>query len=122
MASVGFATGLDIVALARFERLLARTPEFTERFFTAAERERCEQNLRRARAFATAFAVQEALLKALGVGILGPIALREIEVHDAAGRAHVRLSGPAAHAVGTRRAWVSTACDGVHAWALVVLS
>jgi holo-[acyl-carrier protein] synthase len=116
--TTGFATGLDTVELQRFERLLARTPEFAERYFTQAERERC----RGARDFATTFAVKEALLKALGVGVLDVIALEQIEVECARGSATVKLSGAAANAVGSRRTWVSTACDGKQAWALVVLS
>lgn len=114
----GFAMGLDTVELARFETLLVRTPEFAERYFTTVERERCVG----ARAFATTFAVKEALLKALGTGVLDGIALEQIEVVCERGTATLKLSGAAANAVGSRRAWVSTACDGRQAWALVVLS
>lgn len=114
----GFAMGLDTVELARFERVLGRTPEFAARYFTAGERERC----RGAKDFATTFAVKEALLKAIGVGVLDAIALDQIEVTCVRGAALLKLSGAAASAVGSRRPWVSTACDGKQAWALVVLS
>jgi holo-[acyl-carrier protein] synthase len=117
----GFATGLDLVEVARFDRLLERTPDFAERYFTAAERARCAASPRPAQEFALRFAVKEALLKALGVGVLGPVGLAEIEVEPAPAGASIRLSGPAASAVGPRRAWASTACDGAFAWAVVVL-
>lgn len=116
----GFSTGLDIVEIARFERLLARTPAFAERYFTAVEREQC--GIRRARDLATMFAVKEALLKALGTGVLGSIPLAEIEVHRDERRTTLQLFGAAARAVGSRRAWVSTAFDGRQAWAVVVLA
>lgn len=120
--TTGFAMGLDTVELVRFERLLARTPEFADRYFTAVERERCEAARSSARDYATTFAVKEALLKALGTGVLDVIALEQIEVACDRGTATLKLSGAAANAVGSRRAWVSTACDGRQAWALVVLS
>lgn len=117
----GFTTGLDLVDIARFDRLLERTPEFAERYFTAAERTRCAASARPAEAFAIRFAVKEALLKALGNGVLGPIGLDAIEVEPAKSGASLRLSGPAAAAVGARRAWASTASDGTFVWAVVVL-
>jgi holo-[acyl-carrier protein] synthase len=121
VVSAGFATGLDLVEVARFDRLLARTPGFAERYFTPGERQRCGESRRPGEAFAICFAVKEALLKALGLGVLGPIGLVEIEVEPARGPAILRLTGPAAAAVGPRRAWASTACDGAFAWAVVVL-
>lgn len=117
----GRSTGLDLVEVARFDRLLERTPDFALRYFTAAERAHCAASARPAREFALRFAVKEALLKALGTGVLGPVGLAEIEVEPAAAGASIRLSGPAAAAVGPRRTWASTACDGVFAWAVVVL-
>lgn len=119
---LSIATGLDIAEVARIERVLERSPGFAQRYFTADERERCTSSRQRAREFATLFAVKEALLKALGTGVLGPIGLTQIEVHRAGKQTTVALSGAAAQAVGSRRVWVSTACDGRQAWAVVVVS
>ena len=65
----GLATGLDLVEVARFDRLLERTPDFALRYFTAAERARCAASARPAQEFALRFAVKEALLKAAGLGL-----------------------------------------------------
>jgi holo-[acyl-carrier protein] synthase len=120
--NAGFATGLDVVELARFETLLARTPEFAERYFAAEERERCAACVRPTRELAIAFAVKEALVKALGVGVLGAIALDQIIVERDGPLTHVHLRGAAAQSVGARRVLASTACDRTCAWAFVVIA
>jgi holo-[acyl-carrier protein] synthase len=116
--------GIDLVDVARFERLLARTPEFAERYFTAVERARCEKHHRPARLFAAMFAVKEAFLKSIGTGVLGGVALEDIEV-AADGRAFtLRLTGSAARALvarGAARTWVDVADDGRRVWAAVAL-
>ncbi len=109
-------TGVDLVAIARIERLLDRNAErFLARLCTAAERE-ARGPSPRAESIAACFAAKEAVAKALGVG-LRPFAadgvdLHEIEVlHDARGRPFLRLSGQAA-----RRAEAL----GVHEWSLSI--
>ncbi|GMA40654.1 holo-ACP synthase [Mobilicoccus caccae] len=52
--------GIDVVDVARFERVLERTPALRERLFTPVERDLPVQSL------AGRFAVKEALAKALG--------------------------------------------------------
>ena len=117
--------GLDLVDVARFERLLARSPDFALRYFTAAERARCANHHRPARLFAAMFAVKEAFLKSIGTGVLGGIPLEDIEV-EAEGRAFVlRLAGAATSALvarGAARVWVDVADDGERVWAAVVLA
>ncbi|WP_084038451.1 holo-ACP synthase [Demequina sp. NBRC 110053] len=58
MAVVG--VGIDVVAIARFEETLERTPGFLERVFTPPEREFGTHSL------AARWAAKEALAKALG--------------------------------------------------------
>jgi holo-[acyl-carrier protein] synthase len=115
--------GLDVVEIVRIERLLARSPEFAERYFTASERAACMACRRPAERWSACFAVKEALLKALGVGVLGSIALHEIEVVlGDRGTVHVCATGSARVAIGERRVWASIAIGGGQAWASVVLS
>ncbi|MBC8068810.1 MAG: 4'-phosphopantetheinyl transferase superfamily protein [Deltaproteobacteria bacterium] len=115
--------GLDVVEVARMERLLARSPGFAERYFTAAERTACMAARRPAERWASCFAVKEALLKAVGVGVLGSIELHEIEVVlGDRETVQVRAIGSARAAIGERRVWASVAVGGGQAWASVVLA
>jgi len=52
--------GIDVVAIARFEETLAKSPGFAERIFTPAERQLGTASL------AARWAAKEALAKALG--------------------------------------------------------
>lgn len=52
--------GIDVCDIARFERVLARTPSLRERLFTPPERELLGSSL------AARFAAKEAIAKALG--------------------------------------------------------
>ena len=82
-------TGIDIVEIARVERLQRRhAARFTERVFTATE---LEQAAGRAAQLAGRFAAKEAAMKLLGTGRKG-IAWRAIElVNDAGGGPALRL-------------------------------
>ena len=102
--------GCDLVDLDRFERVLARNPrEFLDRIFTAAEQEAAASTAELARRFA----VKEAALKALGVGLVAGIEPTDVEVLAADdGGWRVRLHGALA-ALGRgrhvhARAWIET--------------
>ena len=62
--------GMDVVAIARIEAILAGPPARVERFlarcFTPAERSYCDGGRDRAARYAARFAAQEAASKALG--------------------------------------------------------
>lgn len=89
--------GVDLVNIARMERVLARTPRFKERVYTAQERAYCEGTSKPAAHYATRFAAKEAVLKALGTGFSHGIAPMDVEVErQAKGRPQVRLHGRAA--------------------------
>lgn len=114
--------GLDVVDIGRIARVLARSPAFAERYFTAAERRACASSPVPARAYAERFAVKEALLKALGHGVLGPIPLRAIEVTAHGRTVELTLSREAAAATGPgARVRASVASDDRRAWATVVV-
>jgi holo-[acyl-carrier protein] synthase len=76
-ASGDIAVGVDIIEIARIERVLAIYGErFLKRVYTEGERERYRN---RVSELAARFAAKEATSKALGTGIIG-IHWREMEV------------------------------------------
>jgi holo-[acyl-carrier protein] synthase len=86
--------GVDIVEIARMEKILARTPRFARRVFTDEEREYCERSARPAAHYACRFAAREATLKALGCGFGKGVSYSDVSVAaDASGRPQVVLSG-----------------------------
>ena len=86
-------TGVDIIEIARVERVMARSSErFLARIFTPQERAYCQE---RVASLAGRFAVKEAVAKALGTGI-GEMTWAEIEVvSDESGRPELVLHGAA---------------------------
>ena len=73
--------GIDIIEVARVREVLARTPRFVERVFTAAERAYCDsRGAVAAQHYAARFAAKEAALKALQTGWSGGIAWQDVEV------------------------------------------
>jgi holo-[acyl-carrier protein] synthase len=124
---VGF--GLDVVAVARLERLLsgadsrARAERFLDRCFTAGERAYCDARRDRATRYAARFAAKEAVMKALGTGARG-VAWREIEVlPNRRGKPLLYLYGRArerAGDIGLHSLDVSLSHTREHALAIVV--
>ena len=76
----GVGLGIDIVAIARMERILGRTSSFRTRVFTEGERAYCEKTSHPATHYATRFAAKEAVLKALGTGFARGIGPQDVEV------------------------------------------
>jgi holo-[acyl-carrier protein] synthase len=73
--------GIDIIEVARIREVLARTPRFAERVFTAAERSYCDgRGVVAAQHYAARFAAKEAMLKALQTGWRGGIAWQDVEI------------------------------------------
>jgi holo-[acyl-carrier protein] synthase len=73
--------GIDIIEVARVREVLARTPRFAERVFTAAERAYCDsRGTVAAQHYAARFAAKEAALKALQTGWRGGIGWQDVEV------------------------------------------
>ena len=73
--------GIDIIEVARIREVLLRTPRFTERVFTQAEREYCDsRGVVAAQHYAARFAAKEAAFKALQTGWRGGISWQDVEV------------------------------------------
>jgi holo-[acyl-carrier protein] synthase len=88
--------GVDIVEVARMEKILKRTPRFAEKMFSSEECEYARKKAKPAAHLALFFAAREAVVKALGCGFAG-IGRNDISIsHDRAGRPVPVLSGRAA--------------------------
>ncbi len=103
--------GSDLVDIERFRLAYDRRPTLTERLFSPDERAYCDRFADPVGRYAGRFAVKEAVMKALGVG-LGAFALRDVEVRKArSGAPSVALHGKAAELADRR---------GVQSWHLTV--
>ncbi|WP_240377429.1 holo-ACP synthase [Bacillus piscicola] len=102
-----YGVGLDIIELARIERLLLKSDRFEKRILTDEERERLRaySGRRKVEFAAGRFAAKEAFVKAAGTGISGTYGFQDINISnnsagkpcltfpDAAGmRAHVSIT------------------------------
>lgn len=77
------SVGIDLVEVERIEKILKKWGErFTGRVFAEGEVFYCGKKAYPSIHYAARFAVKEAFLKCLGVGIGGGIALKDIEVRN----------------------------------------
>jgi holo-[acyl-carrier protein] synthase len=118
--------GIDIVEVYRIREIIARTPRFLERVYTAGEREYCESKGKAAaQSFAARFAAKEAFLKALKTGWRGKLAWHEVEVVvDEGGSPRLSVKGEAARLLaetGADRVHLSISHTSEHAIADVIL-
>jgi holo-[acyl-carrier protein] synthase len=103
--------GVDLVECDRFRLALERRPRIAERLFSDAEREYAYRHREPVPRLAARFAVKEAVMKAMGVG-LWKFALRDVEVTRLpSGQPEVALHGRAAELAGER---------GVGTWLLTL--
>ena len=114
MAEVGI--GVDIVEIARMERIMKQTPGFFPRVFTEEERRYCDASARPAAHYACRFAAREAVLKALGTGFRDGVGRKDVSVSkDANGRPLVVLNGRTleiAHGLGVQEVALSLSFTG----------
>jgi holo-[acyl-carrier protein] synthase len=119
--------GVDLVDVARFARAAARhDPGFLESLFPPAEIAWCAARRDRDRQLAARFAAREAVLKALGTGLVGTMSWRDIEVIAGEARGVVRMEvrgavGAEAGRQGVRRIHLSLATTRDVAAAIVLL-
>ena len=118
--------GIDIIEVYRIRETLARTPRFTARVYTAAERAYCEaKGAAAAQSYAARFAAKEAFLKALQTGWRGRITWHDIEiVSGETGAPSLKITGEALQILentGANRIHLSLSHTTEHAVAQVIL-
>ncbi len=118
--------GIDIAEVYRIRDTIARTPRFSTRVFTDAEREYCEsKGAAAAQSYAARFAAKEAFLKALKTGWSGKIAWHDIEIIlDENGAPSLKIAGESAlilEKLGANRVHLSMSHTTEHAVAEVIL-
>lgn len=121
-----FGTGVDIVDISRFERLLEEgNVRLFERLFTSHEVEYCAGKAHSAQHYALRFAAKEAFLKACGLGLREGLTWHDVEVvNDTLGKPELRLHGKAQQIftdMDLSKTFVSLSHDGNFAVAMVVL-
>lgn len=121
-----FGTGVDIVDITRFERLLSEgNNRLFERLFTSHELEYCAAKKWSAQHYALRFAAKEAFLKACGLGLREGMTWHDVEVvNDGLGKPDLRLHGKALQlftAMELFKTFVSLSHDGKFAVAMVIL-
>jgi holo-[acyl-carrier protein] synthase len=120
------AIGIDIIEVARVREVLARTPRFRERVFTAAERAYCDtRGVVAAQHYAARFAAKEATLKALQTGWRGGISWHDVEIASyESGAPYLVVSGLVNELLaksGATKAHLSLSHTTEHAIAQVIL-
>jgi holo-[acyl-carrier protein] synthase len=113
--------GIDVVEVARMQRLLERLPRAYERLFSDQERRYSDGHADPFPRYAARFAAKEAVGKALGIGIIGFV-WREIEVLSG-GKPRVALHGlvaQIARRLGVTRVELSLSHTGGMAYAMAV--
>ncbi len=93
-----YGIGVDLVKTERMERILERWGDrFVQRVFSPTEIAICRKKAYAPSAFALRFAAKEAFSKAMGLGMRGGIAWRDIEVYnEPGGKPGLRLFGESA--------------------------
>lgn len=112
--------GVDIVEVARLERLLKQWPRMADRLFTDAERAYAGGRHRPAQHLAARYAAKEATFKALGSG-WPSVGWHDVEVITTERGPQLALRGRAAALAGPAQALVSLSHDGGLAIAHVLL-
>ena len=118
--------GVDLCEVARIERAAQKSDAFLERYYTEEERAYIKRRKGMGMQSAAAmYAAKEALLKALGVGLSGGVALREIAVcHDEGGAPRYALTGQAARRLselGATRAHLTLTHEAGFACAVAII-
>lgn len=120
------AIGIDIVEVYRIRETIQRTPRFTDRVFTPAERSYCDtKGVAAMQSYAARFAAKEAFLKALGTGWRGRLSWHDMEIlNDEMGVPALTASGEAAKLLdelGANRVHISISHTSEHAVAQIIL-
>ncbi|MFN5323549.1 MAG: holo-ACP synthase [Bacteroidota bacterium] len=85
--------GIDLIDVARIEKLIVESSGFKERVFSPTEIDYCDSGKNRFERYAARFAAKEAFAKATGLGIFGSISMNEVFViHQSDGKPELQFS------------------------------
>jgi holo-[acyl-carrier protein] synthase len=74
--------GVDVVEIKRIKNLIIKNGiDFLKKIYTENEISYCQNKKDTYELFATSYAVKEAVIKALGTGLIGKMEMTDIEVH-----------------------------------------
>jgi len=118
-----FGIGIDLVKVSRIKAVMERFPNrFKTRIFTKNEIEFCENRANSYLSYAVRFAAKEAFAKALGTGLRGKIAWRDIEVvDDELSKPSLVITGKALKILGKRKVHTSLSHTEDYAAAIVII-
>ncbi len=116
-----YGIGTDIVTILRIKQW-GEDSLMLEKVFTSSEREYCLSKKYPHMHLATAFAIKEAFMKAVGTGWNSSVQWKDVEMISESGRISIRLHNKAEEIYGRKKVFVSSSCAGDLAVALVVLS
>ena len=81
MRNIIHGIGTDLVDVSRIEKIIRKWDDrFLKRIFSQSEIRYCEKKAFPPQHYAARFAVKEALLKCIGMGLFSGLSLRDIEV------------------------------------------
>ncbi|MEI6455804.1 MAG: holo-ACP synthase [bacterium] len=91
-----YGTGIDIIEVARIQKVMERDIGFRDKIYTPGEIEYCESRKNKFQHYAARFSAKEAFLKSIGTGWRYGIRFADIEVyHDELGKPFIRVHGKA---------------------------
>jgi holo-[acyl-carrier protein] synthase len=89
-----YGIGVDLIEIARVQRVLTRTQRFISRVYTEAEQQYCNTKHPPYACYAARFVAKEAFLKALGMGLRQHMRWQDMEVcRNAMGKPSLVVSG-----------------------------
>ncbi|HEY3378440.1 MAG TPA: holo-ACP synthase [Armatimonadota bacterium] len=110
--------GTDIEQISRVALIIARTPRFMTKFFTAGERAYCDAKAHPAQHYTARFCAKEAFAKALGVAL----SWQDVEVvRGEEGPPALHTHGTAAALLAGRPVRLSLSHAGDYAIAMVLI-
>ncbi len=115
--------GIDIVEVERIRNMHERLGKrFLERIFTPLEIEYCFSRRNSYQSLAGRFAVKEAVLKALGIGMSHGFRWKDIEVvNEKSGKPNVKLYGKLKQLLGSRHIEISISHTENYAVAVCII-
>ena len=117
------SVGIDIVDIARFEKIINRWGDrFLQRILTANERAYCQKKATKIQSMAVRFAAKEAFIKCLSEDLITSFGWQDMEVKNKKnGKPFVVLHGHVAKALDENNILISLSHTATSAVAIIIL-